>query len=79
MALLGGLSIPLHRLGVVLRDALANAVREAEFVLGPCMALLGERESFLQGRDVVAPLKGSHTFVETRSREPNERNEKNSR
>ncbi len=75
IALVGGLSKPLHHLGVVLREAVAMAVHEAEVVLGAGIALLGERAEFLQSRGVVATLIGSQAFVEASPRRTDEQDE----
>ena len=40
MPLLGGFAIPLHRLGVVLRDTPAFVIHEAEVVLGISISLI---------------------------------------
>ena len=58
---------------------LLGVADEAEVVLGVVVALLGEREKFLQGRGVVAPLIGSHAFVEASPCRTDEHDEKNSR
>ena len=60
--LLGGLAIPLHRLGVVLGDTFAVAVHDAEIVLGASVALLGKGTPLTTGRRIVAAMIGCKTF-----------------
>ena len=53
---IGGLVVPPRRLGIVLRHAIADKVRDAEVVLGLGMALLGQRKPFKQRCRVIAAL-----------------------
>ena len=64
MALLGGLAVPLHRLGVILRHALAVGVHETQAGLRRGMALLGQRTKFPQGSREITALQRCHPDLE---------------
>ncbi len=51
-------------LGLVLGNAAALSVHEAETVLGSSVALLGKRTPLTQGRRMVAALIGCLTLIE---------------
>ncbi len=62
VALLSGLAIPLDGLGVVLRDAPAQVVPDAEVVLGLGDTLLGKWLKLAQRRRLVAALVCGETL-----------------
>ncbi len=64
VALLGGLAIPLHRPGVVLGDASAGVIHEAESAMGSSVALLGKRTQLANGRRMGASMIGCHTLIQ---------------
>ena len=63
VALLGGLAEPHDGLRVVLRHAFAVAVHRTEVGLRDGIPLIGQRTQNLEGRSVVACLKGSHAVL----------------
>ncbi len=62
-ALVGGLAEPCDGLRVVLRHAFAVAVHRTEVDLRDGIPLIGQRPQNLEGRCVVAFLKGSHAVL----------------
>ena len=62
--LLGGLAIPFHRLDIVLRDALAEAVHVAQVALGQRVTLLSQGLLFFQrGTKVMSAMVGANPIA----------------
>ena len=62
-ALLGGHAEPLHRLGIILRNALSVAVLVAEGELCLSNALFGKRSPKPQRRRIIAALIGGKAIL----------------
>ena len=73
VVLVGRLAIPLQRGRVVLRDAAPHAIQVAQVGLCARIALSGERQPFLVGGHVVAPVVGTDPGAEVGHRRPGER------
>ena len=67
---IGGLAIPLDRFDIVLGNAPAVVVHDADVELGPSMTLLGKRSYLSEGGGVITTLIGCRGIIKIRPRRP---------